>query len=95
MTLAVGIVVAHRTESTWQLQDLRERDAVVDSRGHDALGPGSLDSQLIHLFAGVQAVFAQVHPVIGGHRDDDAQPAEEADEEAAQLEARVGHGARL
>lgn len=68
---------------------------MVDSRGHDALRPGSLDSQLIHLFAGVQAVFAQVHPVIGGDRDDDAQPAEEADEEPAQLEARVGHGARL
>lgn len=66
---------------------------MVDPRGDDTVRPGSLGLQLIHLLAGVQPVFTHVHPVVGGRRDQDAQPAQAADEEAAQLETRVGHGA--
>lgn len=66
---------------------------MVESCGDDTLRPGSLGSQFIHLFAGVQTVFAHNHPVIGGCRDHDAQPAEAADEEAAKLKTRVRHGA--
>lgn len=82
-------------EPTWQFQDLRQRDAVVESRGDDAFRPRSLGTQLIHLFTGVQAVFAHVHPVIGGCRDHNAQPAEKADEKPAQLKTRVRHSALL
>lgn len=66
---------------------------MVESCGDDTVRPGSLGSQLIHLFAGVQTVFAHSHPVIGGRRDHDAQPAEAADEKAAQLKTSVHHGA--
>lgn len=66
---------------------------MVESCGDDTLRPGSLGSQLIHLLAGVQTVFTHSHPVIGGCRDHDAQPAEAADEKAAQLKTRVRHGA--
>ena len=66
---------------------------MVESRGDDTLRPGSLGSQLIHLLAGVQTVFTRVHPVIGGCRDHDAQPAEAADEKTAQLKTRVRHDA--
>jgi len=76
---------------TWQLQDLRQGVAVVESRGDDAFGPGSFGFQLVHLLARVQAVFAHDHPVVGGDGDDDAQPADAADDEAAQLETRVCH----
>lgn len=79
----------------WQLQNLSKRDAVVESCGNDTVRPGSLGFQLIHLFAGVQTVFTHIHPVIGGCRDHDAQPAEAADETAAQLETRVRHGANF
>lgn len=71
---------------TWQVQDLSQGHAVVESRGEDALRPGSFTTQLIHLLAGVQPVFAHCHPVVGGCRDHDAHPAQAADEEAAQLE---------
>lgn len=80
---------------TWQLQDLCQGDAVVEARGDDALLPGSPRLQLVHLFAGVQAVFAHVHPVVGGGRDHDSQPAEAADQEPAQLQTGVGHGASV
>lgn len=82
-----------RLDVGWQVQDLRQVDAVVSSRGDDALRPGPLDPQLIRLHAGVRAVFTRDRPVVGGRRDHDAQPAEAADEEAAQQKTRVGHGA--
>lgn len=81
--------------STWQLQDLCQGDAVVEPSGDDALLPGSPRFQLVHLFAGVQAVFAHVHPVVGGGRDHDSQPAEAADQEPAKLQTRVRHGASV
>lgn len=81
--------------STWQLQDLCQGDAVVEPRGDDAVLPGSPRLQLVHLFAGVQAVFAHVHPVVGGGRDQDSQPAEAADQEPAQLQTRVRHSASV
>lgn len=66
---------------------------MVQSCGDDALRPGALGPQLVHLLAGVESVFTHDHPVVGGCRDDDAQPAEAAEEEAAHLETRIGHGA--
>lgn len=55
--------------STWQVQDLRKGDAVVESRGDDTVRPRSPGFQLIHLLAGVQTVFTHNHPVVGGCRD--------------------------
>lgn len=66
---------------------------MVESSGDDALCPGSFRLQLVHLLAGVQAVFTHVHPVIGGGRDHDTNPAKAADQEAPQLQTRVRHGA--
>lgn len=66
---------------------------MVPSRGDDALRPGPLGSQLIQPLAGGQAVLADGHPVVRGRGDQDAQPANKADEKAAQLETRVCHGA--
>lgn len=64
---------------------------MVESRGDDTVRPRALGPELIHLLAGVQTVFAHVHPVVGGCGDDDAEPAEAADEKAAQLQTRVPH----
>lgn len=66
---------------------------MVESSGDDALRPGSLRLQLVHPLAGIQAVLAHVHPFIGGGRDHDTDPAEAADEEPAELQTRVRHGA--
>lgn len=66
---------------------------MVDSSGDDAVSPGSLRLQLVHPLAGIQAVLAHVHPVIGGGRDHDPHPAEAADQEPAQLQTRIRHGA--
>lgn len=66
---------------------------MVESSGDDALRPGSLCLQLVHPLAGIQAVLAHVHPFIGGGRDHDTYPAEAADEEPAELQTRVRHGA--
>lgn len=79
----------------WQVQDLSQGDAVVESCRNDTVCPGSPAFQLVHLLAGVQTVFTHRHPVVGGRRDHDAQPAEGAEEKAAQLETRVGHGYTL
>lgn len=68
---------------------------MVEAGGDDALLPGSPRLQLVHLFAGVQAILAHVHPVVGGGRDHDCQPAEAADQEPAQLQTGVGHGASV
>lgn len=45
---------------------------MVEPSGDGALLPGSPRLQLVHLFAGVQAVFANVHPVVGGGCDQDS-----------------------
>lgn len=80
--------------STWQLQHLGERQAVVATRGDEALGPGAPGHQLVQPLAGGQAELADCHPVVRGSGHHDAQPADEADEKAAKLETRVCHLAR-
>lgn len=84
---------SHQQSPTWQFEHLRQGEAVVPSRGDDALRPGPLGSQLVQPLAGGQAVLADGHPVVRGRGDQDAQPANKADEKAAQLETRVCHGA--
>lgn len=68
---------------------------MVATRGDEALGPGAPGHQLVQPLAGGQAELADRHPVVRGRGDHDAQPADEADEEAAQLETRVCHLVRL
>lgn len=77
--------------STWQLQHLSERQAVVATRGDEALGPGAPGHQLVQPLAGGQAELADCHPVVRGSGHHDAQPADEANEKAAKLETRVCH----
>lgn len=67
---------------------------MVESRGDDAVRPGALGFQLVHLLAGIQAVLTHVDPVVGAGGQQDGEPADAADQEAAHLETRVGHEER-
>ena len=71
---------------TWEVKDLSVSDAVDKSSRDYTLSPGSLASQLIHLLAGVQTVFTHHHPLVGGYGNNDAHPAQAAQQEAAHLE---------
>ncbi len=63
---------------TWYIEDLVEWDAVIQSSRDDALCPQALGLQLIHLPAGVHAVFTGHHPVVCCGRYYNASPADAA-----------------
>lgn len=76
---------------TRQDEDVHQGFAVVQPRGHDAVGPQPLGAQFVQLAAGGDGVAAGHHPVIGGRGDDDADPTHEARDEAHYLQARSHH----
>lgn len=65
---------------------------MVETSGHDAIGPQPLGAQLVHFSAGWDGVAAGHHPVIGRRGDDDADPTHEARDKAHHLQARGYHG---
>lgn len=67
---------------------------MVESSGHDAVGPQPLGAQFVHFSAGGDGVAAGHHPVIGGRCDDDANPTHEASDETHHLQASSYHGGR-
>lgn len=67
---------------------------MVETGGHDAVGPQPLGAQFVHFSAGGDGVAAGHHPVIGRCGDDDADPTHEARDEAHHLQARGYHGGR-
>lgn len=67
---------------------------MVETSGHDAVGPQPLGAQFIHFSAGWDGVAAGHHPVIGRRGDDDADPTHEACDKAHHLQARGYHGGR-
>lgn len=75
---------------TRQDEDVHKGLAVVQPSGHDTVGPQSLGAQLVQLAAGGNSVAAGHHPVIGGRGNYDADPADEASDEAHYLQA-CGH----
>lgn len=77
---------------TRENKDVHERLAVVETSGHDAVGPQPLGAQFVHFSAGGDGVAAGHHPVIGRRGDDDADPAHEARDEAHHLQACGYHG---
>lgn len=79
---------------TRQDEDVHQGLAVVQPRGHDAVGPQPLGAQLVQFAAGGDGVAAGDHPVVGGRGDNDADPAHEARHEAHDLQARGHHGGR-
>lgn len=68
---------------------------MVECCGDDTLLPGSLGLQLIQLLTGGHAVLTHRHPVIRGRGNHNPEPAQAAQEKAAQLEARVCHGTKF
>lgn len=66
---------------------------MVETSGHDAVGPQPLGSQFVHFSAGGDGVAAGHHPVVGRRGDDDANPTHEARDEAHHLQASGYHGA--
>lgn len=80
-----------RLDISWQFQYLRICNAVVKSRGDNAVCPRAPDAQLVHLLAGVQTVFTHDHPVVRSCGNHYTQPAQTTEEEAGELKTGVGH----
>lgn len=76
---------------TRQIQDLVEGEAVVQRRGDHTVRPQPLGPQLVHLLTGVHAILTGDHPLVGRRGDEEAHPAEQADQKAGQLQASVRH----
>ncbi|KAJ1087561.1 hypothetical protein NDU88_000728 [Pleurodeles waltl] len=70
---------------TWQQQDVRQRLAVVQSNGDDAVRPQPPGAHLVQLPAGGDTVAAGQDPVVGGCGDHHPDPTDEAGDEGAKL----------
>lgn len=77
---------------TGQTEDLFPGCAVVQGRGHDALGPQAFRHQLVLPQTDGQAVVAGTDPVVGGRGHDQAYPAHRAGPAADDLPAHERHG---
>lgn len=70
---------------TWQLENLRECDAVIQRSRDHTVCPQTFGLQFIHLLTGVHVIFTSDYPFISGSGDDKPDPTKKTHHKTREL----------